>query len=101
MGVLWLATCGALPPGPTQSSVHHPPPTQHPAPITRRHRHLLQTEVLSEANVRALRESVQTLSKTLAHIERITGDLGGLTSDKRVTGNLKQLIEALSRLVAD
>lgn len=61
----------------------------------------LQSEVLSDANVRALRESVQTLSKTLQHIERITGDLGGLTGDKRVTGNLKQLIEALSRLVAD
>ena len=29
------------------------------------------------------------------------GDLGGLTSDKRVTANLKQLIEALSRLVVD
>ena len=58
-------------------------------------------QVLSEANVKALRESVQTLSKTLGHIERITGDLGGITSDKRVTGNLKQLIEALSRLVAD
>ena len=61
----------------------------------------LQTEVLTEGNVQALRESVQTLTKTLQHVERITGDLGGLTSDKRVTANLKQLIEALSRLVTD
>lgn len=61
----------------------------------------LQTEVLTEGNVLALRESVQTLTKTLKHVERITGDLGGLTSDARVTANLKQLIEALSRLVAD
>lgn len=61
----------------------------------------LQTEVLTEGNVKALRESVQTLTKTLQHVERIAGDLGGLTSDKRVTSNLKQLIEALSRLVAD
>ncbi|PSC74041.1 TRIGALACTOSYLDIACYLGLYCEROL chloroplastic [Micractinium conductrix] len=61
----------------------------------------LQTEVLTENNVKSLRESVQTLTKTLQHIERITGDLGGLTSDKRVTANLKQLIEALSRLVVD
>jgi len=61
----------------------------------------LQTEVLTENNVLALRESVQTLTKTLQHVERITGDLGGLTSDKRVTTNLKQLIEALSRLVTD
>ena len=29
------------------------------------------------------------------------GDLGGMTSDKRVTANLKQLIEALSRIVVD
>lgn len=61
----------------------------------------LQTEVLTEGNVKALRESVQTLTKTLQHIERITGDLGGMTADKRVTANLKQLIEALSRIVAD
>ncbi len=61
----------------------------------------LQTEVLTEGNVQALRESVQTLTKTLQHVERITGDLGGMTSDKKVTSNLKQLIEALSRLVAD
>lgn len=56
---------------------------------------------MTENNVKALRESVQTLTKTLQHIERITGDLGGLTSDKRVTANLKQLIEALSRIVVD
>jgi hypothetical protein len=34
----------------------------------------LQTEVLTENNVKALRESVQTLTKTLQHIERITGE---------------------------
>jgi hypothetical protein len=33
----------------------------------------LQTEVLTDGNVKALRESVQTLTKTLQHIERITG----------------------------
>ena len=36
----------------------------------------LQAEVLTEGNVRALRESVQTLTKTLQHIERITGGAG-------------------------
>lgn len=61
----------------------------------------LQTEVLTENNVKALRESVQTLTKTLQHVERITGDLGTMTSDRKVTSNLKQLIEALSRLVVD
>ena len=61
----------------------------------------LQNEVLTDRNVSALRESVLTLTKTLQHVERITGDLGTLTGDKKVTANLKQLIEALSRLVAD
>jgi ABC-type transporter Mla subunit MlaD len=61
----------------------------------------LQTEVLTENNVKALRESVQTLTKTLQHVERITGDLGSMTSDRKVTNNLKQLIESLSRIVVD
>ncbi|KAL6766321.1 TGD2 [Auxenochlorella protothecoides x Auxenochlorella symbiontica] len=61
----------------------------------------LQVEVLTDGNVRALREAVQTLTKTLAHIERIAGEFGTLSGDKRVVANLKQFIEALSRLVAD
>lgn len=51
--------------------------------------------------MKALRESVVTLTKTLEHIETITGDVGGLTGDNKVKGNIKQLIEALSRLVSD
>ena len=61
----------------------------------------LQTEVLTEGNVRALRESVQTLTKTLGHVERITGDLGNMTGDRKVTSSLKSLIESLSRIVVD
>lgn len=61
----------------------------------------LQVEVLTDGNVRALRDSVQTLTRTLSHIERVVDDFGGLTGDRRVIGNLKQFIEALSRLVAD
>lgn len=58
-------------------------------------------QVLTEDNVAALRESVLTLTKTLEHIEGITGDLGGFTGDARNKSNLKQLIEALSRIVSD
>ena len=61
----------------------------------------LQTEVLTETNVKALRESVQTLTKTLHHVEQITGDLGGLTGDKKFSASLKALVEALSRIVVD
>lgn len=46
----------------------------------------LQTEVLTENNVKALRESVQTLTKTLQHIERITGGRGSGGGALRMRG---------------
>ena len=61
----------------------------------------LQGEVLTPGNVRALRDAVGALARTLEHVEGIAGDVGGLTGAARVRGNLKQLIEALSRIVAD
>jgi ABC-type transporter Mla subunit MlaD len=61
----------------------------------------LQGEVLTPGNVRALRDAVGALARTLEHVEGIAGDVGGLTGDARVRGNLKQLIEALGRIVAD
>jgi len=57
--------------------------------------------VLTEENVEALRGSVKTLTKTLEHVEGISSDVGGLAGDSRVKANLKQLIEALSRLTTD
>ena len=56
-------------------------------------------QVLTEDNVRALRDAVMTLTKTLEHIESISGDVGGITGDGKVKTNVKQLIEALSRIV--
>ncbi len=56
---------------------------------------------MTTENVAALRESVLTLTRTLEHIESISGDVGGLTADNKVKGNVKQLIESLGRLVAD
>ena len=58
-------------------------------------------QVLTEENVKSLRDSIQTLTKTLENIEGITGDVGGVTGDGKVKSNFKQLIEALSRIVAD
>jgi len=58
-------------------------------------------QVLTEENVRALRESVRTLTRTLEHVESISGDVGGLTGDGRVKANVRQLIEALSRITSD
>jgi hypothetical protein len=51
--------------------------------------------------VKALRESVHTLTSTLENIEKISGDVGVMTGDNVVKSNIKQLIEALSRLVTD
>ena len=56
-------------------------------------------QVLTEDNVRALRDAVMTLTRTLEHIESISGDVGGITGDGKVKTNVKQLIEALSRIV--
>eukprot|EP01024_Parvocaulis_polyphysoides_P052263 TRINITY_DN5155_c0_g2_i5.p1 TRINITY_DN5155_c0_g2~~TRINITY_DN5155_c0_g2_i5.p1 ORF type:complete len:377 (-),score=49.12 TRINITY_DN5155_c0_g2_i5:256-1386(-) len=61
----------------------------------------LQKAVLDEANVQALREAVTTLTRTLRHIEGITGDVGVLTGDDRVRSSMRQIIEALGRLVED
>ena len=58
-------------------------------------------QVLTSDNVEALRDSVRTLTRTLDHIEAISGDVSGLTADTKVKGNFKQLVEALSRLVTD
>ena len=58
-------------------------------------------QVLTEENVKSLRDSIQTLTKTLDNIEGITGDVGGVTGDGKVKSNFKQLVEALSRIVAD
>eukprot|EP01023_Acetabularia_acetabulum_P024614 TRINITY_DN23720_c2_g1_i1.p1 TRINITY_DN23720_c2_g1~~TRINITY_DN23720_c2_g1_i1.p1 ORF type:complete len:411 (-),score=47.85 TRINITY_DN23720_c2_g1_i1:959-2149(-) len=61
----------------------------------------LQQAVLDESNVQALRESVSTLTHTLRHIEGIAGDVGVLTGDDRVRSSMRQIIEALGRLVED
>ncbi len=62
---------------------------------------LRRVQVLTAENVEALRDSVRTLTRTLDHVEAISGDVSGLTADTKVKGNFKQLVEALSRLVTD
>eukprot|EP01025_Chloroclados_australasicus_P034030 TRINITY_DN3484_c1_g1_i1.p2 TRINITY_DN3484_c1_g1~~TRINITY_DN3484_c1_g1_i1.p2 ORF type:complete len:390 (+),score=24.42 TRINITY_DN3484_c1_g1_i1:46-1170(+) len=61
----------------------------------------LQQAVLDESNVQALREAVTSLTKTLKHIEGIAGDVGAMTGDDRVRSSMRQIIEALGRLVED
>lgn len=37
----------------------------------------------------------------MEHIEGISGDVGGLTGDTKVKQHVRQLVEALSRIVTD
>lgn len=59
----------------------------------------LQGEVLTEDNVKALRQAVLTLCKTLDHVESISSDVSVLSRDSGMQRNLKTLVQALSRLL--
>ncbi|GBF93100.1 hypothetical protein Rsub_05711 [Raphidocelis subcapitata] len=61
----------------------------------------LQAAVLTDDNVRALRASVQTLCRTLEHVESISADMGAFSRDAGVQRNLKTLIQALSRIIEE
>ena len=61
----------------------------------------IPVQVLTPENVASLRDSVATLTKTLEHIESISGDVGGVTGDNKTRHNIKQLVESLSRIIAD
>lgn len=61
----------------------------------------LNKVVLTSANMKLLRDSVSTLTKTLQHAESISRDVSGVTGDAKTRNNLKHLIESLSRLVSE
>lgn len=59
----------------------------------------LQGEVLTDDNVKAIRQSVLTLCRTLEHVESISSDVSLLTRDSTMQRNLRTLVQALSRMV--
>lgn len=61
----------------------------------------LQSALLTEENVKALRQSVLTLCRTLEHVESLTGDMSSLSRDNAFQRNIKTLTQALSRLVEE
>ncbi|KAF8056776.1 TGD2 [Scenedesmus sp. PABB004] len=61
----------------------------------------LQSAVLTDDNVRALRAAVMTLCKTLEHVESISADVSVFSRDTGVQRNLKTLITALSRIIEE
>ena len=65
------------------------------------HAPLPQDAVLTEDNVKALRQSVLTLCRTLEHVENISADVSVFTRDTGVQRNLRTLVQALSRIIDD
>jgi hypothetical protein len=61
----------------------------------------LQRAVLTPDNTRALRSAVQTLCRTLEHVESVAGDVSVFSRDTSVQRNLKTLIQALSRIAEE
>jgi hypothetical protein len=59
----------------------------------------LETAILTDENTELLRQSVATLTKTLQHVEGISGDISSVTGDPMTRHNLRALIQALSRLI--
>lgn len=45
--------------------------------------------------------STPSLPQTLKHFESISADMGKVTSDRQVQASVRQLVEALSRLVSE
>ncbi len=61
-------------------------------------RELRQT-ILTEENQDMLRQSISTLTKTLQHVEKVSGDISSVSGDPGTRANLRHLIQSLSRLV--
>ncbi len=54
---------------------------------------------MTDDNVKAIRQSVLTLCRTLEHVESISSDVSLLTRDSTMQRNLRTLVQALSRMV--
>ena len=61
-------------------------------------RELKQT-ILTDENQEALRQSITIMTKTLQHMEKVSGDISSVSGDPATRQNLRHLIQCLSRLV--
>ena len=61
-------------------------------------RELKQT-ILTDENQEALRQSITIMTKTLQHMEKVSGDIASVSGDPATRQNLRHLIQCLSRLV--
>jgi hypothetical protein len=59
----------------------------------------LRKSILTEENQDMLRQSISTLTKTLQHVEKVSGDISSVSGDPSTRANLRHLIQSLSRLV--
>ena len=59
----------------------------------------LKQAILTDENQELLRQSISTLTKTLQHVEKVSGDISSVSGDPSTRANLRHLIQSLSRLV--
>jgi hypothetical protein len=59
----------------------------------------LKQAILTDENQELLRQSIATLTKTLQHVEKVSGDISSVSGDPSTRSNLRHLIQSLSRLV--
>jgi len=58
-------------------------------------------EALDPATVASLRRAVGSVARTVRHVEETAGALGGVSGDRAVQTSVRQLVEAVGRLVGE
>ena len=59
----------------------------------------LKRTILTDDNQEMLRQSITIMTKTLQHMEKVSGDISSVSGDPATRQNLRHLIQCLSRLV--
>jgi hypothetical protein len=59
----------------------------------------LKKTILTDENQEMLRQSITIMTKTLQHMEKVSGDISSVSGDPATRQNLRHLIQCLSRLV--
>ena len=59
----------------------------------------LKRTILTDENQEMLRQSITIMTKTLQHMEKVSGDISSVSGDPATRQNLRHLIQCLSRLV--
>ena len=61
----------------------------------------LESTVITEDNMARIRDSIATLTATLQHVEKVSGDVSSITGDSHTKDDIRSLIQSMSRLVSE